>query len=54
MYAGIVVIRILPPRGATIISALDNLLTVMKDEHEFVGKLIILEPAGFRINKESE
>lgn len=52
-YAGIVVIRILPPSVSLLSHALTGLLRALP-EAEFPGKLIILEPNGFRIYKETE
>ncbi len=52
-YAGIVVIRIIPPSLNIMLNALKNLLTTL-DEGEFSNKLIILEPVRFRIYKEGE
>ena len=50
-YAGIIILRILPPTAPIIIQALTNLLTVLPED-QYSGKLIILEPGGFRIWKE--
>ncbi len=50
-YAGIVVLRILPPLVATIKRALINLFATLTTE-QYNGKLIILEPDGFRIWEE--
>lgn len=50
-YAGIIVIRILPPLVKTIIFALAQLLKTLRSR-EFSGKLIILGAGGFRIREE--
>lgn len=51
LYSGIIVIRIIPPSVNLVTNALNNLLKELKKEKDFSGKLIILEPAGFRIWK---
>lgn len=49
-YSGIVVLRISPPLANTILMALGNLLSTLK-QNEFDKRLIILEPSGFRIRE---
>ncbi len=52
-YAGIIVVRILPPTASLICAALERLLAVVPED-EFSGRLFILEAGGFRVYKESD
>ncbi|MEK7541795.1 MAG: DUF5615 family PIN-like protein [Patescibacteria group bacterium] len=52
-YAGIVVIRILPPTTAALCAAIERLLAAIPED-EFSGRLFILEAWGFRVYKETD
>lgn len=50
-YSGIIVLRIFPPSASAIITSLENLFSTLTKPADFNGRLIILEPNGFRMRQ---